>query len=166
MVRLPGLLVVTTAFTAACVDSGPTHRGAPRTVVTTLRRAEGVGVGTVVRMAGLPIGRVTAIDSTADGVRLTFEVTRPDAPLREGARVEVHPTGPLSNDALDVVAGPVTARPLTAGAEIPGRPRLATSAERRAAMRIVLPALGLPALGALVPPPPDTSARLPSPTAP
>lgn len=139
--------------------------GAPRTVRTTLPgSAEGVGVGTDVVMAGLVVGRVLTADTAAGGVRLVLEIRHPAVPLRAGLRAEVRPAGILAADILALIPGPAEAPALPDGAEIPGAPRVATAAERRAAMRIVLPAVGLPALGALAQdPPPDSARRIPRP---
>jgi ABC-type transporter Mla subunit MlaD len=147
------------AAAAGCSGDGDWALGAPRTVRTTLARAEGVGVGTRVVMAGVPVGVVTAVDTAGvaasdSRARLVLEIRRPEAPLRAGLRAEVRPAGLLVPDVVVLVPGPADAPPLPEGAEVPGAPRAATAAERRAAMRVVLPAVGLPALGALAQDPP------------
>lgn len=132
---------------AACGDLRPAPAG-PRTVRTVISRAEGVGVGTRVTMNGVPIGTVDGLDSSAAGITLLLAISRADAPLQAGLRAEVRPAGIFAADVVALVPGdgPV----LADGALVPGTPRAATAAERQAAMRIVLPAVGLPALGALV----------------
>jgi ABC-type transporter Mla subunit MlaD len=161
-VRATVICALSVGGVTAC-GGGAVSSGVPRTVRTTVPRAEGVGVGTRVLMAGLPVGTVRAADTAGvgGGVRLVLEVTRPNAPLRAGLRAEVRPAGLLAPDVIALVPGPAEAPPLPEGAEVPGRPRAATAAERRAAMRVVLPAVGLPALGAIAkdPPRPDSAGR-------
>src|SRR5215211_4591104 len=122
--------------TAALLGCGMAERPPPpRTLYTTLPHGEGVGVGTQVLMAGLPVGTVRASDSSGAGVRLRMEITRADVPLHAGASAEVRPTGLFTGDAIVIVPGAADTPALAEGAEIPGKQRLATAAERRQAMR-------------------------------
>jgi ABC-type transporter Mla subunit MlaD len=168
--RMTIALVRSALISALCVGGAAAcpapdrPAGAPRIVRTTLpASAEGVGVGTDVVMAGLSVGSVVAADSADGGVRLILEIRHPAVPLRAGLRAEVRPAGIFVADVLALVPGPEDAPLLPEGADIPGTPRAATAAERRAAMRVVLPAVGLPALGALAndPPPLDGAGRAP-----
>ena len=112
-------------------DTEPRHRH----VTTRLPHAEGLGEGSEVVMAGLTVGRVTSVDTLPCGVELRLEINRLDAPLTEGVRAEVRPSGLLSRDMIVLIPPPRVTPPLADGARVPGAPRATIAAERRAAWR-------------------------------
>ena len=136
-----------------CMDGeARSERTHDRFFYTMLPRLDGVVVGSDVVYGRATIGEVLAIEPGPEGCELSLRITSREAPIRLGDTLAVRP-GMLEPDELLVVAFHGRSALLESGATLPARPRVATDMERRRAMRLVLPAVGLPSVGALVPPP-------------
>jgi phospholipid/cholesterol/gamma-HCH transport system substrate-binding protein len=88
-----------------------------------VRFAEVIGIqdGDDVLLRGVPIGRITVVEVTPEGVLVKLALTRPLA-LREDYRVEILTTSMLGGKSLNVYEGSAAAGPLPPGTPITGTP--------------------------------------------
>ena len=156
-------VITIVAFGVASGCDGERNSAPERLLYTRLAFAEQIRVGSPVKLSGIDVGKVVAIQPAAcDSVILELAVSRGDAPLFRGTVAQVRPSGLLGGEFIALLPPDTAAVPLPTGAWVPGLSRAATAAQRRAAMRLILPAIGLPSMAALVPPDstqPDSASR-------
>lgn len=93
-------------FFYAAQDSGMAGNGETYEVLASFRSAEGIAVGTEVRMAGVQIGTVTAmeLDTTTFRAETTFSV-REGIELPDDTAVAISSEGLLGGSFLEVIPG-------------------------------------------------------------
>lgn len=109
------------AFFIVRIDRTRWNREKATSFSVWLPDAQGLDDKAPVLLKGVRVGRVTALDLSAEGVRAEILVTE-RVELREGTRASVSSVGLLGEKQLDLLPGKADAPPLEPGSVIPGKP--------------------------------------------